>query len=438
MKATHKIKQLQDCKKLLRIDVPKGEIAIAYQEVYRQIQKDAALPGFRKGKAPMDLLKKNYKQHADKMVVEYLIEDSYKGAMKEAGLLPVGIPKIENAGFNKEGNFTFDATVEIRPNVNVKDYKSLKIKKKSMQVKDEEIDRAIENLRQLGARYKAIPARPVMEGDFILCDLEWLVEGKSIEKQEKVVLNVLKKEMLPDIYGGILGINVNEKRSLSVNIGKDFHKPQYIGKAGILEIMVHQLEEKELPALDDNFAKDLGPFENIAALRQKMKENLLAQKQQSAQMDMEEQAIKQLLEANAFALPKSLVESELKNLKAGAKQKLISQGYGPKEADDCLQNESGDLCKGLRQHAESQVRAFFILEDIAIKENLQAASDEVDKLIEALAVKYKKSTQDFKKQPEAEAKIDGFYWQLTEAKVVEFLLKNARIQQEPDAENMGS
>lgn len=429
MKTVHKIKHLQDCRCLLKIEVQREEIDTAYERMFKHIQREASLPGFRKGKAPLDLIKKDYKEYAGKKVLEVLLEDSYVSTMEEAGLLPIGLPKIENVSFQEDKNLSFDAIVETRPEVHLKDYKGLKIKRKDAQIKDEDVNNALENLRQFHAQYKTIPPRPAQEGDFLLCDLEWIVDGEPVEKKENVILPVEKKTLTGDMFGGILGSNVGEKRPISVNIDKNFPKQEYIGKSAILEVLVHQIKQKELPQLDDEFAKDLGQFEGMKDLREKIEGQLNIQRQRDSRIDMENQVIDQLLKMHSFQLPHSLVEAEFKSLMEDARQKLLNQGHSEENVREVMEKEKGSLDEKLKGHAEKQVKIFFILDEIAKKENLCADEKEVDEFIQELAKRQEqKDAARFKEQLKKDKKIDGFYWQLTEAKTMDFLLDNARVE----------
>jgi len=421
MKSAHKIKQLDACKRLLKIEIAPEEIVVLFDEVYKEMQKEAVLPGFRKGSAPLDLIKKNYSEYARKKVLELAIEDSCRDVMKEAGILPVGSPKIENVKFPQDGILSFEAAFEIRPAINLKNYKGLKVKKKSDAVKEEDVDKSLENLRQLGAQYKTVPARPVKEGDFVLSDLIWFVENNPIDKREKVLLPIEKNTLTPDVFGGILGSVVGEKKSIPVNIDKNFPKPEYVGKSAVLEITVHEIKEKELPALDDDFAKDLGISSGIKVLREKVKERLQLEKQEAVRLDIQDQIIGQLLKSHLFDLPQSLVEGEFQSLLNEAKHRLQDHGKTLTEAEE----------KPLHTHAENQVKTFFILEEIAEKENLSVSEEELNQFIEALAARQgQKDAAGFRRQLEKEQRLNSIYWQLTEAKVMQLLTDSAKIEEE--------
>jgi len=431
MKSTHKIKQLDACKRLLKIEIAPEEIVVLFDEVYKEMQKEVVLPGFRRGNAPLDLIKKNHSEYARKRVLELAIEDSYRDAMKQAGILSVGSPAIENVKFPQDGILSFEATFEIRPAVNLKNYKGLKVKKKSETVKDEDVDKSLESLRQLGAQYKTVPERPIKEGDFVLSDLVWFVENMPIDKREKVLLPIEKNTLTQDVFSGILGSIVGEKKSMPVNIDKNFPKPEYVGKSAVLEITVHEIKEKELPALDDDFAKDLGISSGIKALREKVKDRLKLEKQEAVRLDIQDQIVLQLLKSHSFDLPQSLVEDEFQNLLEESKRKLLHQGYNKEQAEEIFQKEKENLAKTLKPHAENQVKTFFILEEIAEKENLSVSEEELKQFIEVLAARQgQKDAAGFRRQLEKEQRLNSLYWQLTEAKVMQLLVDNAKIEDE--------
>ena len=428
MKIAQKIKQLGHCKHLIKIEIPREEIDIVLNQIYSKIQKEATLPGFRRGKAPRQLIETNYKDYATKEAIEQLVDDSCRDALKNAQLRPIGLPMIENIKFQEGQSLSFDANFEIMPRVDIKDYKGLAIKKKSDEVKDIDVDNMIENIRELHAQYKTIPPRPVNEGDFILCDLEWFVEGNPIDKKEKIIVSVEKKTLTQNVFDGILGGAVGEKKSISINIDKTFPKPEYVGKSGILEIYIHEIKAKELPILDDEFAKELGSFKQIKDLKENIKGHLIDEKRQSVRFDMQDQIIGQLLKTHSFQLPQSLVEAEIKTLREDAREKFMRKGYGEKEIDELMNKEKDALNEKFKLHAENHVKAFFIMGEIAQKENLNAAEEELNGLIENLAARHKKNPAHFKEQLKKDGKIDSLYWQLTEAKVMQFLLDNAKIE----------
>jgi len=418
------VKELDICKRLLTVEVSAEEVANAYKEVYSQIQKTAKIPGFRQGKVPMDMVKKRYADMAREEVLRELIPESYSKAVREEGLKPIGLPEVQNVKMDEGSGLTFEAKFDIGPTVKLKNYKGLKIKKQKEVITDQEVNKALIDMQNAHATYKTIEDRKIVQaGDFIVCNAEWFTEGKSVQTKKDLWLPIEKEQLPEGLFDAIVGKNVGEKAKASIAIPEDFQKKEFASKSCDLEVEITGIKQKELPKLDDEFAKDLGQFKGLDEFKAHMKSHLLDAKKKQIRKQLEDQIVEQLIKANSFHLPASLVESEEKALFEDTKQRMEKQGMKPED----IEKQRPEMEKHLHAHAEKEVKSFFILQEIAIKENASITDKEIDDYIEVVAKQMNQEAAKIKAEWEKKNLIDRLRWQLTEAKIMDMLIKEAKV-----------
>ncbi len=426
MKKKNKVKELDACKRLFSIEVPNEDLVSAYTQVYGQIQRSAKIPGFRQGKVPMHILKSRYSDMAREEVLKTIIPDFYAQAIEEEGLKPIGLPKIQNVELPKEGGLTFEAEFEIRPDVKLKNYKGLKIKKRQEEISEEELNKALEDLRNAHASYKTLEDASVTAGNVVVCDAQWFVEEKSIQTKKDLWLPIEKGSLPGDLFDLTLGAKVGSKVKSNITIPNNFEKPEFRNKSCNLEIEIKSIKQKELPALDDELAKDLGSFKTLDELKNHIKQYLLAQKKRQVGLEMEDQLIDQLLKATSFPLPTSLVEDEARHLLEDTKKRMTKQGMPLEE----IEKQKPEMEKRLHTHAEKQVKTFFILQELASKENISVTDKEIEDAIEQIAKQTNTSVEKVKTEWTKKGLLDRLHWQLMEVKVMDMLIKEAKITEQ--------
>lgn len=345
------IKKLKNCKKVLEIKLPADKVKDELDKVYSDIKKVASVPGYRKGNVPRDLLELHYSETAKEEAIKNLVPDSYRKILEQYKLDPVGYPDISEVKLDLKEGFSYKVSIETRPEFSLRSYKGLKLKKKSDEVKEEDIQRNLESLRETHAQS---------------------VPKKDTEEKEKV-----------------------------------------------------------LPNLDDEFAKDLG-FENLEKVKDAIKENLKHRLQHEVQSDLEMQVINQLVEAMNFEIPDSLVNAEKERLLKDANARIsyieAIQKHQPNDKKFTLTDkDKKELEANAQKQAVRQVKAFFILDKIAQAEKIHIKHEELDKRIEELASQYKKTESEMRKHLEKNNMLDEIAVNMRNAKVMEFLLKEAKI-----------
>jgi len=422
-----KVKNIEDCSRQIDIEVSPEVVKRKFDEVYGEIQKVANIPGYRTGKAPRDILEKHHKKDAESEVLKDLVPEYYAKALGDNKLDPVELPKISEISLKKDGSLVFKAVVSVRPNVSLKDYKAIKIKKKKAAVEEEDVDKYLVALQDMNARYAVVQDRALESGDYIVCDLKCTVEEKCLDDKKNAWLSIDDKYLLKGLKEGLIGMKIGEQKVVEVTIPKDYPQKEYAEKKAVFDITLHQIKKKELLPLNDDFAKDMGEFKSLDELRENVKKDIAHKKEREAKLDMENQLLGALVRDNSgFSLPTSLVERQLEGLVEDAKARLSSRGFKKEDVN----SKTDEFKSNLRQEAEKRVRLYFLLDEISRKEHITVSEEEVNSTLQAIAKQYNKTFDEIKHEYEERDLIDGLAEDLRETKVIDFLLKEAVIKEE--------
>ncbi len=369
-------KRMTVCISVDRVD---GEI----EKAYKGLKKEIKIRGFRPGKAPLAILKKHFKAQVEEDVISKLVSDSYPEALEEVNHLPVSPPKIENGVIEQGKDFTYTAVFEVKPEIEVKDYEGLELEKEKVEISDEDVDKEIEALRNRYATLKVVEGRPTQKGDHVLVDYEGTVAGEPLPqgKQQNFPMEISEDTFLPGFSDNIIGMNKGENKTFSIDLPEDYGDENIAGKKADFTLNLNEIKEKVLPALDDEFAKDLGDYKDIQELKDKFKESLLERRKQKAEGDVREKIFEVLIEKNSFDVPKKMVETQARNMVMEMQQMFAAQGMN---LGDMGQSQE-QLIESYKQPAEKQVRSALLLEAIAKKENLDADENEIEAKYEEIA-----------------------------------------------------
>jgi len=433
------VENLAPCKKLVRVEVEAPKVDETFESITKQFQKEASLPGFRPGKAPRDMVLRKYEKDIQDEVKRKLISDSYKKAVEEQKLDVLGYPDIEEIQFNRGQSLQFAATIETAPEFELPEYKSLPVKKENRTVTEQDLERAMQALREPRVTFQAVD-RPIQTGDIAVVNYTGTSEGKPITEiaptakglteQKGFWLDVPSSSFIPGFAEQLMGAKAGDKRTVNVDFPADFVTPQLAGKKGVYEAEVAEVKEKVLPTLDDGFAKSYGA-ENLEKLREGVKRDLdneLAYKQRSG---IRNQLIRSLLNRVNFDLPESAVKQETRNVVYDLVQENSKRGV----SREIIEQQKEQIYTAATKNAKDRVKVAFLMQKIAEKEDIKVAQDEISRRILHLAGTYQIPPDKFAKDLQKRNGLIEIYDQIMNEKVVEFLEKNARIETvEPGAE----
>ena len=402
-------------KRVLEIEVPSEQIQEELDSAYRKYRKQVRLPGFRRGKVPLDVLKANFGDHIKAEMLEQMIPNLYEEAREEADVEPVSKPVIEDLEFEEGGDLHFKAVVEIKPPIDLAEYKGISVTKKPVDVRDEDIERGLASLRDRHADVVRIDGA-AEKGHYLMADLQTLdSSGMPIigEKQENQFLEIGAGRMGEDFDEQLIGIKAGEDRRVSSTYPDDHSDETLAGQPAHFAVSVRDVLEKKLPELDDAFAQDVGS-ENLEALKSSIKEDL----EQEPEREVNSQLIQNLVENNTFDVPESMIKNQVDRMMADARR----------SAGDSINEE--ELKQVYEPMAVNQIKRFLILEEIAEREDLEVTEDEIDERLERIASGANIPVDQVRRMFRENGRVEHIESEIREEKVIEFLVQNADIKVE--------
>jgi trigger factor len=435
------VTELGPMKRALKIEVPVEEVQQRFVRAYSELNKQVRIPGFRPGKAPVQLLEKRYAKAVEEDVVRSLVPDYYEKAIRQAGIVPVlvEIPPLERVKISRDAAFSFTATVEIKPTIQLRDYKApnpISLKPDTRTVTDDQVDKALEVFRERMAQLHPAPAGSLLaEGDFALLDVEGRLDGQVLEGTSKEAhLHKLGSK------ASILGVEVDrhllgKKEGDVVDVPQDYpptHPDQRVaGKTVVFRFTIRGIKQKQLPALDDEFAKDCGPYSSLQELKNYLRGEMEQALKKSKEESYKDTIMKRLLETHHFDLPETLVERELTAMVRQTLQSRQRQPTDNREATAASRTEEiAKLKQEHRPEAERRVKMGLILEAIADKEGLAVTDEELKEEIGRLASEVKLSVDEVTRMINAggEESWDDLRSRVLADKTLDFVYRHSVIQ----------
>ena len=371
------VEQLSEVKKKVHVEIPVEEVAKEVDSAYEDLRKKAKIKGFRPGKVPRGILERYFKDYIKTEVLQKLIQDTYPKAFSEASLTPVSSPVIDPQELEMGKPFQYTATVETKPDIKTENYLGLKIEGKKEEVREEEVEERLRALQNLHANLKTIiDSRPIQTGDYAIIDYEASMDGKTLEEAKAVdfTIEVGSNRFIPALEEKLVGLRPEEEKEIEITFPEDFSYKKWAGKTVSFRVKIKEIKEKILPLLDDEFARDLGDFSSLENLKSKLREDIEKEKKLALDRQMKDQLVEQLLQANPFEIPESMVEAQTHSLISDLKARLATQGMDMKNLD--IPEEK--LHEDYKERAQKQVRTFLILEKISDQEGITVTDQEVE------------------------------------------------------------
>jgi trigger factor len=426
------VENLAPCKKLVRVEVDAPKVDETFESITKEFQKQATLPGFRPGKAPRDMVLRKYEKDIQDEVKRKLISDSYKKAVEEQKLDVLGYPDIEEIQFNRGQPLQFAATIETAPEFELPQYKGLPVKKENRTVTEEDLERALQALREPRVTFQTVQ-RSIQTGDIAVVNYTGASEGKPITEiaptakglteQKGFWLDVPSKSFIPGFAEQLMGANAGDKRTVNVDFPADFVTPQLAGKKGVYDVEIVEVKEKVLPALDEAFAKSYGA-ESLEKLREGVRRDLENELNYKQRNSVRNQLIHSVLNRVNFDLPETAVKQETRNVVYDLVQENSKRGV----SREVIEQQKDQIYSIAAQKGKDRVKVAFLMQKIAEKEDIKVSQEEISRRILHLAGVYQIPPDKFAKDLQKRNGLIEIYDQIMNEKVLEFLEKNARIE----------
>lgn len=408
----------------IEFDVDKATFDAAVERVYRKEVKKISIPGFRKGKAPRSIIEKMYgKGVFFEEAINEIIPSAYEDAMKETELKVVSRPEFDVVTIDDNG-VVLKAKFYVKPDVTLKAYKEIEVTKELKAVTEDDINEVINSDLSRQSKTVDVEGRAVENGDIAVIDYEGFADGVAFDggKAEKHNLTIGSGNFIPGFEEQIIGHNIGEEFDINVKFPEEYHSEDLAGKDAIFKIVLHAIKKTELPALDDEFAKDMG-FDTLDAYKSDVKAKLEAKNEKAADNSVEEQIINALVENLEAEIPEAMFESETENFVRDYDSRLRMQGLDL----NTFMKYTGQTLDSLREQfkpmAERQVKTRLALEKIVELESISATDEEADAEYENLAKAYGMTADDVKNYIE----IDAIKADLCVKKAVDFVKENAKV-----------
>lgn len=429
------VENLASCRKLVRIEVDAQTVDAQFASITKEFQKQAALPGFRPGKAPVAMVLKKYEGDIAEEVKRKLISENYRKAVDEKKLDVVQSVDLKEGEFSRGKPFSFDATIEIAPEFELPEYKGLPAKREAQKVTPEDIEKALTVLREQRVDYKTAD-RPLANTDIAVvnytgtCDGKPLTElaptAKGLTEQKGYWIPADGTSFIPGFAAQLIGAKAGDKRTVTVDFPADFVTPQLQGKKGVYEVEVVEVKEKILPELNEEFAKSFGA-ESLEKLREGVAKDLENELTYKLDTSVRNQVIRALMDKVNFDLPESAVATETKNVVYDIVRENQKRGVGR----EIIEKEKDQIYAAAAQGAKERVKRAFLFRKIAEKEDIKVGNEEILRRVQTLAGVYQVEPKKFLQDLQKRNGLIEIYDQLASEKVVEFLQKNAQIEEVP-------
>lgn len=412
----------------LNVEVPAEKVQSAFDRVYKGIQKNANIKGFRKGKAPMATIKSLYADKVHDDVLNDLVSEGYRAALDEHSLDPIGYPKIDFETLDSDKQFNFSAEFEVRPEVTLKKYEGLKIEKEKIQVSDEQVDSVLENIRSSQAELVPVfEDRAATMGDIAELDFEGIVDGQPLPggTASGHQLELGSSQFIEGFEEGVAGMAIGETKEINLKFPDDYHSKEIAGKPVKFITTLKSLKKKSLPELNDELAKKVGEFETLIALKDAIRKDLEQNEERRVQEEVRNQVLRRLVEANPVDVPESLKEQQKQMIIEDVKQKMSQQGMGEQDFEEYRTKWKDDF----EDSAKFMVQSTFLVDELAEKLKLKATPKDIDEKIKTYGretgIELEKLNE-FYGQPERRSRL-GF--QITEERVIAHLIEKAEISE---------
>lgn len=412
---------VEGCKHELEISIPADAVEAETIKVTKTFQDRAKLPGFRPGKAPASLVRRNFAADIRQKVLEQLVPRFFDARAKEENLRVVGTPNISDVHFHEGAPLHFKAHFEVFPEFEPAEYKGVEVPYRQPEVTDEDVQKRVEELRESKATYVNEDPRALQDGDYAVISLESISGAETPIKSDEVVVLIAGPETLPGFTENLRGTSPGDEKEFDVIYPDDYGQEKLSGKTIRFHVVVKGLRRKELPEVNDDFAQDLGDFRTLDELKDALRKSIFAQREAEAQREAKDKLVDKLVDANDFPVPGMFVEKQIENRVEQRLRSLAQQGVDPRSF-----NLDWDKIKeAQRDAAVREVKASLILGKVAERETIGVTNDEVDREVQRIAQQNREPLATVRKKLSEDGTMDRIASHIQTEKTLNFLFEHA-------------
>ena len=414
---------VSETQKNITIEIPSEVVDAEIDRVAKDYSKQARLPGFRPGKVPSNIIKQRFRDQIHHDVMHDLIPRAVEEALQERGIEPVTTPDIKDVSLREGEPLKFTAAIETVPPFDPGDLSTITLRQPSSAITDDAVERTLERLRERGAKHETVEGRPIGDGDTAVLDIDRTDPDGKVDHHDNVSVELGATGNPPGFDQNLVGLSAGEEKTFVVHFPADYPVTDMANTDVTYKVKLKDVRRKVLPALDDEFAKDVGDFESLAALRARVRTDMEADAEQHAKQHVRNDLLKALAERVTFELPSSLVDREIDRRLEEFARRLIEQNVDPRKAGI----DWSQFREAQREPARGAVASALVLDELARRENLAVSSDDVDKEVEQFAARSGRTPAAVRAQLEKEGGLVRLAAGLRREKAVDFAMSRAKM-----------
>ena len=398
------------------------------KKVYAKSARYFNIPGFRKGKAPMAMVEKQYGPEIFyEDTFNEIVPEEYERELKENNIDAVSRPEIEIKQMGKGKDLIFTAVVQTKPDVKLGKYKGIQLKKIEYNVTDEDIEHELGHMADRNSRLVTVEDRAVENGDITVIDFEGFVDGKAFEggKAENHELTIGSNTFIPGFEDQIIGMKTGEEKDINVKFPEEYFSEELKGKDATFKVKLHEIKKKELPELNDDFAKDTSEFDTLDELKKSIKEKLEEENSNKVKYETEDAAVKAVVDSAEVEIPSGMIDTEIDNMVRDIETRLSYQGMKLEQYLSMMGKSMEDFRKEYEEQAKTSVKTRLVLEAIVKAENIEPSDEDVNKKLKEMAAMYGKKEDELALNEQFMNYIKD---SLKNEAVVKFIIDNTKIK----------
>lgn len=398
------------------------------KKVYTKTAKYFTIPGFRKGKAPMKIIEKQYGSEIFyEDTFNEIVPDIYAEELKANNIEAVSKPDIEVTQIGKGQDLIFTAIIQTKPEVKLGKYKGIELKKIEYTVSDEDIEHEISHMAEKNSRLITIEDRPVEKKDIAVIDFEGFVDGVAFEggKAENHELEIGSNTFIPGFEDQIIGMKIDEEKDINVKFPEEYFSKELAGKDAVFKVKLHEIKRKELPTIDDEFAKDVSEFDTLKELKASIREKLEEENKNRAKYETEEEAIKTVCDQVEIEIPSGMIETEVDNMVKDVEVRLSYQGLKLDQYLKMMNKSEEEFRKEFEEQAKKSVKSRLVLEAIGKDAKIEVSEEEIANKVKEMATNYGRKEEELLGNEELKQYLEN---SMKTEKAVQYIVDNAKIK----------
>lgn len=416
---------------VLTVEVDAEQFSLALDRAFKKVVQKVTVPGFRKGKVPRPIFEKRFGVEAlYNDAIDLILPQAYREAVDSTGIFPVDRPEIDVEQVEKGKSFIFKATVTVKPEVELGQYKGLEIEKKEFNVTDEDVEKELQQRRERVASIDVVEDEEatLQEGDHALIDFEGFVDGEAFDggQAENFNLVIGSGTFIPGFEDQLVGMKKGEEREINVTFPDEYHAEELAGKPALFKVRLNEIKRKNLPELDDEFAKDVSEFETLEEFKQDLRNKLEEKAKADAEAYKRDAVVEKAAENATIEIPEVMIDNEAHRMVHEFEERLQYQGLSLETYYQFTGLDHDSLKDQFKENAEKRVRINLTLEAIAEKENIEVSEDEIETELDKLAELYKRDKDEVKRILEAQGALDSIKSDLRIRKTIDLLVEQSK------------